>query len=94
MERRQFFSYLGPGAASLVISRSLDSCKKDTTTPNAQQNVDFTLDLNNPSYSAIMNKGGYVYNNNIIIVHNSSDQYIALSDICTHQGCTVQFDGS
>ena len=94
MERRQFFSYLGLGAASLVISNSLISCLKDTSSTGAPQNVDFTLDLNNSAYSALKNKGGRIYNDNIIIVHTNSDQYIALSDICTHQGCTVEFNGS
>jgi cytochrome b6-f complex iron-sulfur subunit len=94
MERRQFFSYLGFGAASLVISKSLISCAKDNTSPNAPQSIDFTLDLNNSSYSALKNKGGSVYHSNIVIIHTNSDQFVALSQICTHQSCTVQYDGS
>jgi cytochrome b6-f complex iron-sulfur subunit len=94
MERRQFFSYISLGAASLVVSKSLISCAKDNTSPGSPQTVDFTLDLNNSSYSALKNRGGSLYHNSVVIVHTNSDQFVALSQICTHQSCTVEFDGS
>jgi cytochrome b6-f complex iron-sulfur subunit len=60
----------------------------------APQNVDFTLDLSNASYAALKTNGGYIYQDNIIIVRTSTGEIVALSDICTHTGCTVNFSNS
>jgi len=95
MERRKFFSLLGAGAAVLVADRTLVSCAKNATSPyGGPSNVDFTLDLTNAAYAGLKNKGGFAYNNGIIIAHTSSDTYVAVSDVCTHQGCVVQFNSN
>jgi cytochrome b6-f complex iron-sulfur subunit len=93
MERRKFFSIVGMGVTAVVVSNALISCKKDTVNP-APTNVDFTLDINSASAAALKDKGGYIYQNNLIIAHLPSDEYVALSSVCTHAGCTVQFNGS
>jgi cytochrome b6-f complex iron-sulfur subunit len=95
MERRKFFSLLGAGAAAVVVSKTLTSCSKSIASPyGAPQNLDFTLDLTNTAYAGLKNKGGSAYNSGLIIAHTSSDTFVALSEVCTHQGCTVQFNGS
>jgi cytochrome b6-f complex iron-sulfur subunit len=95
MERRRFFSLLGAGTAAVVLSRTLESCSKDSSTsPGTSQNVDFTLDLSSSTYSALKTAGNSTQKDNIIIAHTTSDEYIALSEICTHQSCSVNFDGS
>lgn len=95
MERRKFFTLLGAGAAIVVTGQTLASCSKNVTSPEGKpQNIDFTLDLTNAAYVGLKNKGGFAYNSGIIIAHASSDAIVALSDVCTHQGCTVQFNGS
>jgi len=93
MERRQFLTLIGAGATGVVLGSTLASCSKNTV-DTAPQNVDFTIDLSNSAYTALKNTGGYVNQNNIVIVHASTGEYIALSNICTHAGCTVNFNNS
>jgi cytochrome b6-f complex iron-sulfur subunit len=69
--------------------------KKSSTTATA---VNFTLDLSNSANSSLNNVGGSVYNNDVIVARISSalssSSFVALSKICTHNGCTVSYFGS
>ena len=93
VERKEFLSILGLGAAAVACSYCFDGC----TTPDAggnitaPTNVDFTLDLTNPAYSGLKSAGGYVYNAGVIVAHAASG-YVAVSQACTHQGTAVIFD--
>jgi cytochrome b6-f complex iron-sulfur subunit len=94
MERKEFLSILGFGAAAVACSYCLGGCN-----PNpgggitAPTNVDFTLDLTNPAYSGLKAIGNYVYNAGVIVAHTQSG-YVAVSYACTHAGATVVFDVS
>jgi cytochrome b6-f complex iron-sulfur subunit len=89
MTRRNFFSLAGAGVMTTAFLSFLESCSKDPITLE-----NFMLDLDTPAYSSLKTAGNHVYKGNVIIAHTSSDEYVALSKICTHQGCTIEFDGS
>jgi cytochrome b6-f complex iron-sulfur subunit len=95
MERRKFLSFMGVGAAGVVVGELLARCTKASdTTSTPLPTGGITLDLTSSTYSGLKNVGGVVtVNNNIIVAHVSTGEYVALSNICTHQGCTVGFDG-
>jgi len=89
---------MGIGAAALVVGATLPGCSKanqgmpSDNTPLPVGGI--KIDLNTSGYSGLKNSGGVVtVNNNIIVAHVSTGEYVALSNICTHQGCTVSFDG-
>jgi cytochrome b6-f complex iron-sulfur subunit len=67
----------------------------ENTTENGDDSsddkVDFTIDLSDNDYSDLQDEGGYVYENDIIIAYLGNDEYFALSKICTHQQCTVDY---
>lgn len=91
MERREFLSVVGMGTVAVACSYCLGGCK--TPDPiSAPTNVDFTLDITNPSFSALRNNGGYVYNAGVIVARTVSGNFVALSQVCTHQGATVVYD--
>ena len=98
MERRKFLSFMGIGAASVVAGSIISSCTKGgSVTPggNPLPSGGLTLDLTSSSYAGLKNVGGAVtVNNNIIVAHVNTGEYVALSNVCTHQGCTVGFDGA
>ena len=85
MDRKEFIKVVGLGAASFSLIAFLEHCSKSNNTK-----VDFTIDLTNSQYSSLTTKGNFVITNNVIVAHASSG-YIAVSAICTHAGCTVQY---
>lgn len=97
MVRRNFLSYITVGAAALIAGGTLPGCTylhSDTPSALPLPAGGLKLDLTSPGYTGLKNIGGVVtVNNNIIVAHLSSGDYVALSNICTHQQCTVGFDG-
>ena len=91
MERREFLSFVGVGAAVAACTYCLSGCTAQDQGITAPTNIDFTLDLTNQAYSALNAVGGYVYNSGVIDAHTSGG-YVAVSSACTHQGNTIVFD--
>ena len=97
MDRKEFISQVGLGAASLLFINCMGGCSKSadgpnmTPTPPPQTNVDFTIDLNASSSSNLNTAGGFIYMNNIIIVKTTSGSFLAVSQACTHEGTTVTY---
>jgi cytochrome b6-f complex iron-sulfur subunit len=92
MERKDFLKVLALSAAGGSLISFLASCKKNDPAP-AAATVDFTIDLSASSNAALSSPGGTVISNQIIIINNNGT-YIGLSDICTHQGCSLTYSPS
>jgi cytochrome b6-f complex iron-sulfur subunit len=92
MDRKTFIrhSCLFGGSALLGIA-FLESCQKNSTTP-ANTNVNFTLDLTSPANSALNTIGGYLQHDTVIVIKTGNSTYVALSNVCTHAGCTVAYN--
>ena len=93
MNRKDFIktscAICGLGVAGMTTF--LQSCKKTSTDAPA---VNFTLDLTSSANAALTNVGGYVYNSGVIVAKTAASTYTALSQACTHQGCTVSYTTS
>jgi len=88
MKRNRISSFTGI-FLSLIFTASLHlSCTKVN-----QPTVDFTIDLNGAGGAVLNTKGGYVYDNGVIIARTTTGAYIAVTQICTHDGSTVIFQG-
>jgi len=94
MDRKDFFKKAFIGGSVLLFAPTVfTACTKasDALPTNGGSG---TIDLTSSSYAALKNVGGYAYNGNVIIIRTSTTNYIVLSSICTHQGCTVGYDSS
>jgi cytochrome b6-f complex iron-sulfur subunit len=95
MERKDFLkSTLAFCGLSLVPAAVIESCTKRPT--SGPSNVDFTIDLSSSSYAALGTVGGAVvaYSGQIVVINAGAGSYLAISNTCTHQGCTVAYQPS
>lgn len=101
MERKVFLKNVAAGGSLLLVSPALfnacsngtDQSIKDANNNNGNSSQ-VTVDLTASAYSELGTVGGYAYKGDIIIIRTSDTQYVALSKICTHQGCTVMYNAS
>ncbi|HLN21892.1 MAG TPA: Rieske (2Fe-2S) protein [Bacteroidales bacterium] len=100
MNRRDSLQKIVLGSTVLFIAPSLlQSCSKDDANdpsnvpspPAPGQNI--TIDLSSPDNNVLNSTGGSKIVQSILVA-NTGSGYIALSSVCTHQGCTVAYNGS
>jgi cytochrome b6-f complex iron-sulfur subunit len=96
MDRKEFLSLLGYGAASLTALGCIGGCSKatDTSATTGPTNIDFTLDLTQTANAALKTAGGYVYANGVIVARTMAGQYIAVQQSCTHESNTLSYQAS
>jgi cytochrome b6-f complex iron-sulfur subunit len=89
MERRDFLEQLGIGAAFVLTTACLGSCKKDAAVTPA----DFTLDLTTAANANLKTNGGYVVSNGIVVAKTTAGEYVAATVTCSHEQKTqVTYD--
>lgn len=98
IDRKEFMKQVGISFGAIMLMNCLQSCETDGAIPDPNpggntDKVDFTLDLNNSAYSKLKNKGGFVVvkPQNIIVAHTSTDTFLAVSAICTHEAATIDY---
>jgi len=87
INRKQFLSKLGLGTGAIMATYclgSLISCDDDDDYISGE--VDFTLDLDESAYDALNTVGGYVRINKVVIAAVSEGTFVAVTQICSHEG--------
>jgi cytochrome b6-f complex iron-sulfur subunit len=98
MDRKEFFSIVGMGAASALVM-SCVGCSKSSD-PGGQSSVtgptgiNFTLDLSASANAALLSNGGYLATQGVLVVKTNAGTYIAVQQSCTHQNYPLVYDGS
>lgn len=96
MERRHFFRNLAVGGSLLLSAPVIfNACSSNSVDDDSNNNAGgVTIDLTDSAYAALKTVGGFAYKGDIIIIHSTDTAYVALSKVCTHQGCTVTYNSS
>ena len=84
------------GTTVIILPSAICSCSKDEDPdpgPGGGGNPPktITLDLTNPTYSALNTAGGQVIVQSIAVANVGNNNFVALSSVCTHEGGTVAF---
>ncbi len=80
MTRKDFISQLGIGAAFVLTTACLGSCKKDTVLT-----VDMTLDLTDAAYAKLKNVDNYIIKDGVVVAKTKTGTYIAATVVCSHE---------
>ena len=105
MERKDFIEKVGLSVASVLVFGCMQSCSKsETATPNEPsgsntntvKNIDFTINITGAPYTNLNTAGGFYVDrtNSIIIARTLTNEFIAVSSICTHQQVTLDFEAN
>jgi cytochrome b6-f complex iron-sulfur subunit len=108
MERKDFIEQVGLSAASILIFGCFQACSKSETgtntsnssnngSSNAQPtNIDFTINISISPYNSLNAAGGFYVDktNNIIIARTLTNDFLAVSSLCTHQQVTLEFQAN
>lgn len=88
MERKDFMRTLGAGAAFALTFPCLQGCSKDDPPGNitpVPTGVDFTVDLSSAEAANLTNNGGFILKNLVVVVKNLEGEFVAASQVCSHQ---------
>jgi cytochrome b6-f complex iron-sulfur subunit len=94
MKRREALNRIALGSGTvLLVPAALISCSEDgADDPGGNNgNNDFTIDMDEATFSALKNAGGFAVTSGIIVANTDGSNYVALSSICTHNSCTVGY---
>ena len=101
MERKVFIEQVGLSAASVLIFGCMQACSKSDSAPsqpngsnnNTNKAIDFTINISISPFNSLNTAGGFYIDktNNIIIARTLTNDFIAVSSLCTHQQVTVDF---
>jgi cytochrome b6-f complex iron-sulfur subunit len=93
MERKEFLKQaLGLCGLAMIPAGVMESCSKQST--GGPTNVNFTLDLGNAADAALVNPGGALIANGVLVIQTATGVFHALSATCTHAGCQVGYNAS
>ena len=106
MERKDFIEKVGLSAASILIFGCMQGCSKSdssapakptgNTNPPTAKPIDFSINITTTPYTGLNTAGGFYVDrtNNIIIARTLTNEFLAVSSLCTHQQVLIDFQPS
>jgi cytochrome b6-f complex iron-sulfur subunit len=95
MKRRKALEKIVIGTGTFfILPTTIMSCEKEPEPDGNGGNGgnDVQINMDEAKYSGLLVAGGFVVEGDIIIANTGNDTFIALSSVCTHQGCTISYD--
>lgn len=82
MDRKEFISQLGIGAAFVLTSTCLGGCLRES---RVVDEVDLILDLNDPANSDLLVPGGFIVSEGVVVAQTIQGEYVAATLTCSHE---------
>jgi cytochrome b6-f complex iron-sulfur subunit len=92
MNRRNFLIDTTCKICLAGLAQTLVECSKENI--NIKPSVKFSIDLTDAKYANLKTVGGVVQVSGVYIICTAQSAYLALSSICTHAGCNVNYNSS
>ncbi len=86
INRLEFLKKLGFGGTALMAVYCSGCSINGNVNPTPSGNVDFTLDLTSSANAALNTNGGFVITNRIVVAKTTTGEYVAVTQICSHEG--------
>lgn len=83
MDRKEFLSKLGIGAAFALTVPCIVGCGEGSEGGGAMLDVDFTVDLN--EFESLRTPGSFIIKNEVVVANNLDGEYIAATLTCSHE---------
>ncbi len=94
MQRREFIIKSLQAGAAVAVPVVYSSCSKDDDEDLLPPGESITIDLDSSQYSQLKTDGNAVIVQKVIVANSGSEEFVALSSICTHQGCEISYNHS
>lgn len=89
MERRDFISKLGIGAAVALTFGCLHGYSQENSLQSYHtfddSSVDFSVDLLDASNASLRSNGGFIIVNDIVVARTKSGEFVAATVVCSHK---------
>jgi Rieske Fe-S protein len=91
MDRRHFLESIGMGAAFALTVTCLQSCIHEPIAPIENPTkptitTSFTVNTEDPANAGLKRLGGYVIVQGIVIAKDLNGNYVAATQVCSHEG--------
>lgn len=98
MDRKDFLAAIGMSAATLAVISCAGCAKSSSPSPSGSTTgptgIDFTLDLTLASNAALLNNGGYLASNGVLVARTTAGAYIAVQQSCTHESYPLTYQAN
>ncbi|WP_231489811.1 ubiquinol-cytochrome c reductase iron-sulfur subunit [Pedobacter sp. Leaf170] len=97
MDRKDFLNSIGMSAAAFALINCVGCKKSDTsssTGTTGPTGVNFSLDLSLAANAALLNNGGSLVSNGVIVAKTKMGSYIAVQQSCTHESYTLSYQSA
>ena len=98
MDRKDFLNSVGITTATFALLNCIGCKKNDSSAASAEtkgpKGVDFTLDLSVTANAVLVNNGGALVSNGIIVAKTKNGNYIAVQRSCTHESYTLTYQSA
>lgn len=86
MDRKEFIQSIGAGAALVLAFPCINGCSSEEvpTFPTGEK-IDFTIDLTTQEANPLLENGGFIRKNEVVIAKNLEGNFVAASQVCSHQ---------